>query len=786
MAIIWWRLKLSKVISLAGSKVAVVFLRRRIAHVLARNRQRLAIVLLVASVFMFYRALQVEFSYRFEHSVPEDHPFWQKYREFVRLFGQEGSSVFVGTVVDSPFGVSFLRSWYIACEQVRRLPGVEEVLSITTLPIVEKDTVAKRLLVRRVMEHLPASREDARQLAERASRHPFRRYVLNDSAVFATIILDDSLVNSPVRPHLLARIRDIFRQVSALHGVKMHFGGIAFVREWVSSSIKRELWRLVLLSGGVSVFLLLVFLRSVWLTVFAMVTAGLSVIWALAWIDLLGLKVNLLTGMSAPLLIVIVVPNAVYMLMRYYNEWHKVRSSVLAWVLTYERVGMAMVGTYLTTAIGFFSFAFSGSKLMSEFGVVSGLGVLSAFVLTVGVLPFLLSITGRDKREGETRLLRVVLMGRVLHQLSWIATRASRRAIALWLLVVVVSMVLMRGIQLGGYMRDDLPGRQFLEDVRFFERNLGGVLPVTLVLHFRKGKVFSLSALREVDNCERVLTQTFGGGVVLSVADVVKYGVQELYGGRPEHFRLPTPMELSFWAPYLRGHREDNPLVRQMVDSTGTFTRIIASVPDIGARQFARASAQLEQTLLQKVDTSQVSFYLTGTGVLFMASSLYIVEGLLKSLAISAVCIGCILLLVTGSVRLSLLILLSNGVALVVLAGVMGLLGIKLTPATALVFSVALGIAVDSGIHIAIRFLQEKRFTGGGVRLSMQNALSHTGYAVLVNTCVLMAGFGVLALSSFSGTRLVGELLAVTFVIAALVNLTLLPAGTVVLHSAQE
>lgn len=127
------------------------------------------------------------------------------------------------------------------------------------------------------------------------------------------------------------------------------------------------------------------------------------------------------------------------------------------------------------------------------------------------------------------------------------------------------------------------------------------------------------------------------------------------------------------------------------------------------------------------------------------------------------------------SFKILLCSLIPNVVPLVITAGVMGWFGIALRPSTVLVFSVALGIAIDVTIRFLINYKQELPSQNNAVEPTIVETIRHTGISIIYTSLVLIAGFIIFCFSGFGGTQALGWLTSLTLITGTITNLTLLP-----------
>ena len=747
----------------------------RAARWILRFRLSLLLIMSILSAFMLYHATQVKITYKFEQALPSTHPLYKTQEKFRQLFGHDGNVLFVGVQTEQLFTYPFFRDWFLLAERFKQLDGVEGVLSISHLPVLRKDTAQKRFIVRRLLPEPPDNDSLLYYVKQQVMEHPFGELVYNPvtNATLIGISIDPKVLQSKKREKLIERIRELTTSLATTYNFKIYFSGLPFIRNVISTYVRKELIFFLALSTLVVGLVLLFLFRSVSMVFIPLAVAGISVIWTLGIIHLLGYKITLLTGLMPPILIVIVVPNCVYLITRYHSEWQKLGNPISAWNRALEKVGEASFYTYLTTAIGFGVFMLTGSGILAEFGLVALISIMAAYVLTIVFVP---PMVGVLKPPSKIQYLTSPWIVKLMDAIAHIVFNHTQKIILTFLAIVIIAVYGIFQIKITGFLSEDLPAGSYIEDLRFFESNFGGVLPIELLVKAKKGNILTDANLRQLDGLQTSLDSIELLSKPLSVVDLIKYVVQTFYDGSPQHFRLPSSLEKSFIASYLKGSETQNKLFLRFVDSSRTFARISMRMPDIGIKRYENLESRIIQTISQSVDSSRLSVQLTGTGVLFIHSNQYLTKSLIYSLLVAGITMFFLMFFLFRSVRTSLIILLANIVPLVATAGMMGFLFIPLKPATVLIFSIALGIVVDSAIHLVTRFAQEVKHIKGAPYSAIQLALLETGRSVVYNGFVLFLGFLVFVLSRFQGTQALGILVSVTLLTGTVTNLTLLPA----------
>jgi len=492
---------------------------------------------------------------------------------------------------------------------------------------------------------------------------------------------------------------------------------------------------------------------------------------------LFDFKLTMLMGLIPPLIIVIGIPNCIFLLNKYHQEYilHGNRIKALQRVIV--KIGNATFMTNCTTALGFFTFIFTKSDLLREFGVVASINIIWVFVLALCIIPIIFSYLPKPKERHTKHLEKRWVETVIGWLLSWVTN--YRKSI-----YIITGIILLAGaygisrIKATGNIVGDLPqDEQVVQDLKFFERNFNGVMPFEVLIEKKEGRVTGDRTLRKIEKLQDVLAEHPEISKSLSIVDAVKFAKQSFYNGTPTKYSLIKGSEKSFIAPYLELQEEGKGVATLFLDSTRQITRVSAQVADIGTLEMKEL---IEEDIQPKIDEifqeDKYKVNLTGTSVLYLKGTRYLVENLFISLLIAIAVIALLLAFLFRSIPMALISLVPNLIPLVFTAAVMGYFGIPIKPSTILVFSIVFGISIDDTIHYLAKYRQELKVQGWNLKQAILNAVEQTGVSMIYTSVILFFGFGMFTASQFGGTQALGILSSVTLLVAMLANLVLLPS----------
>jgi predicted RND superfamily exporter protein len=770
----------------------------RIAAFIINFRIYLLVILLGITVFMGYQAAKVQLSYDSTGAIPTDNPKYLEYQKFKKQFGQDGTMMVVGVQTDRFFEADFYNSYSSLVAQLQKSFAIESVLSIPTSIVLIKDTVSDKLKVEKVAASLGSS-NNIYSLKSVFLNLPFYKGLLYNpetKAYMMALYINKDVLASKGRRKAVAEAVALCEAFGKSQHIEMHYSGLPFIRTQVGLKIEAEMKMFLMLSLLLTAVILMLFFRSFSAVLASMVVVAVGVIWSVGTMTLLGYQITLLTALIPPLIVVIGIPNCVYFLNKYHSEYSKHGNKIKSLLRMVDRMGIVTLFTNLTAAIGFGVFFFTKSKILKEFGLVAGINIMSLFVISLVFLPALFSYLPAPKSK-HTNYLDSKWLNKLLGLINhWVFVQRKWIYILSGLLTIV-SLIGVSKLKTVGYVVDDLPKKdKIFTDLKFFEKHFHGVMPLEIVIDTkRKNGAVSLPVMQKIDELGIALADYKELGHPLSFVDGVKFARQAYYDGDSSSYGVPNMMDGAFIQPYLRakpnketkahaGGDMFHKLLSTFMDADKQKARISINMEDVGSVRLPILLDSISPKTYALFDTSKYNVTFTGSSIIFLEGSKFIINSLRDSLALAFIMIfGCMIVLFY-SWRILLISFVVNIIPLLATAGIMGWMGIPIKPSTVLVFSVALGITID----VTIRFLVSYKHELGRYKDDIPNTVRHTindtGLSIIYTSLILIAGFGVFALSNFDGTKSLGFLTSLTLLLAMITNLTLQPAMLLWLNKA--
>lgn len=753
-------------------KVAVFIIRFRVA---------LLVILLAATAFMGYMGSKVQLSYQYADAIPRDNPKYLEYQEFRKLFGEDGNMMFIGIQKEDFFEQGFFEKYTALVGKLEKAESVKGILSIPGAINIIKDTTNGNLKTVKITELTGGNTDSFRQAFLNLPFYKGILYNAETGAYMMAISIDKQIVNTPKRQTVIRDIVAIAEKFGEDNKVEIHYSGLPYIRASVMTMIKSEMRLFLILSFALTAVILMLFFRSIMAVLTSMLMVGIGVIWTMGTIYLLGYEITLLTGLLPSLIVVIGIPNCIYFLNKYHTEYRKnpdKRQSLLNMV---DRMGIVTFFTNVTAAIGFGVFAFTESNLLKTFGIVAGLDILALFVISIIFIPALYSFLPPPNVR-HTHYLESKWITRLLDNITnWVFNH--RKAVyALTAIALVAAGIGMYRLKAIGYIVDDLPeDNKVYTDLKFFEKHFTGVMPLEIAVDSRrKNGATSLPMMQKIDEFNTYINRFPEMARPLSYVEGVKFARQAYYNGDSSSYGIPNMFDGAFIQPYLRGNGDKNStfskLANAYIDSNRQIARLSINIADVGTTRLPALIDSLRPKALELFDTARYDVTFTGTSIVFLEGSKFIINSLGESIILAFIMIFTCMIFLFRSWRIVLISIVINIIPLVLTAGIMGWSGIVLKPSTVLVFSVALGITVDVTIRFLVNYKQELERHNGDIPVTVKNTIHDTGLSIIYTSLILIAGFGVFILSRFDGTKSLGLLTSLTLFIAMVFNLVLQPA----------
>jgi uncharacterized protein len=752
----------------------------KVSSIILRNKILFLGILVFITLFLGYHARKVEMSYEYASLLPKKDSAFNDYKQFVEIFGEEGNIIIIGIRDSGFFRIDRFKKWKQLCDDLSKVEGVEDLLSVSNTYNLIKNTEERRFEIRELFPDTLSSQKEMDDSAEILRKLPFYRnlvYNPENHTYLIAITVNKDKMHTKDREKMIRSIQKIARSFEEEQQVDLHYSGLPYIRVVNSIQIRKEIYLFSALALAICIVVLFLFFRSFKAVFFPVIIVLTGVVWALGMLSLFGYKITILTGMIPPLLIVIGIPNSIYMLNKFHHEYVKHGNKIKALQRVIIKIGNATFLTNLTTASGFATFIIVKSDMLRQFGIVASLNIMGLFVLSLLLIPIIFSFIEPPSSRHVNHLNNSFVRG-IIRKLIHI-TEHHRNIV--YMVAVAFLAVGFYGISLmksSGYMVDDIPESDpIYKDLKFFESNFDGLMPLEIMVDTKlPGGAMQLSTFNKINQLEQRLTEYPELSPSLSLLNLLKFSKQAFYNGHENYYSLPNNREQNFILQYASIGENNEGMLHSFIDSTRQVTRISIRMKDVGTNRMEELYSNLNTDIDSIFTPGNFKVTVTGSSVTFFKGTQYLLKNLFASLGLAIFLISVFMAIMFSSWRMVIMSLTPNVIPLIFTAAVMGFSGIPIKASTILVFSIAFGISVDNTIHFLAKYRQELMATGWDIRRSVVLALKETGVSMLYTSVVLFFGFGIFSISGFGGTMAMGILVSLTLLMAVTSNLILLPS----------
>ena len=762
-----------------------------IARIVLRNRILMLSIIVAITALLATQWKNIHFTQTEANMLPDDNIVNIEYNAFLNKFGEEGNLVVIGVKDKTFFTQKAFNAWAKLMNSLKNEKAVDLVISINDLKKLQKNESLEKF---ELVPFVNQNRTTDKVYLEKIKKELFNDLPFYEGLLFnkksgtirSAIYLDKKIVNTPARKDfILKKLVPAIENFEKETNIDLRVSGMPYIRTLNAQTIIGEISIFIGASLLVTSLLFFFFFRSFRATLISIIIVIIGVMWSFGFLGLLNYEITVLTALVPSLIIVIGIPNCIFLTNKYHQEYKVHRNKVKALQRVTTKIGMATLMTNLTTAIGFFTFISSNNDLLIEFGNVTSINIMALFFLSIIVIPIFHSYIPAPKDRHIEHLDR----GYVKSFMDWILRNVKYNRFSIYVVAVsllVISIIGIYKMRISGSIIEDMPKKEaFFQDIIFFEKEFDGVMPLEIMIDTKRKKgVMKLSTLKRMEELETAIDEIPELSKPISVVNLVKYSKQAYYNGNPDYFELPTSQEQSFILSYAKNATKDSKdnLMKSYVDSTGQFARITTFMRDENGDAIPRIEAEIRKKADKIFPPNQYHVSITGKALVFQKGTGYLLDNLLSSLIFAFFLTALLIGFMFRSFKMILVSIIPNLLPLLLTAGIMGFFDIPLKPSTILVFGIAFGLSVDDTVRFLAQYREELKKNNWKIRKSVYATFNDAGLSMFYTSIVLFFGFSVFMLSSFGGTIALGGLISLTLLFGMLSNLMLLPALVLTLN----
>lgn len=714
--------------------------------------------------------LKVQFDYKFESFFPQNDKDLVQYQNFIEAFGTDNDFLIVG--IKNENGIlnqHFLSEVDSLSTALKNLNYVNHVNSPTRISYPIKSPIGYSNV-----KYLHINRPDFYQsdsLRITKTQNLIGGLISKDFKSISIFIEHESNLTKKQNDSLVVAIENL---VQSFPFQESHIAGKIKGQYYFISKMGKELFLFILVSIVLVIMFLYITFKNLWGIWVPLVVVGFTILFLFSLMGFMGKKINIMTTVLPTILFVVGISNVVHILEKYIEELRKGVEKFKALGTAFREIGIATFLTCFTTAIGFLSLSTSNILPVKEFGFLTAIGVLIAFILAFTLLPSVLALVGIPRIV--QRELHNLFWARKLHYLySWLI---HQRKQVLFAFVIIGSFSVWAATKLevdNKFADEYLVSERDKIDYQFFENQFSGFRPfeVDISVKDTSESILQLNVLQELEVLDSLIRNVYNTDYIFSILSFVKGANQAIHGGNVAFYTLPKDQEN--WAKIQQERRKfkikksDNFLTKNEKRA-----RFSCKIPDTGGKDIKKKNELLARLFSEIQPNASINYQLTGMPLLIDKNNEYLARNVSLGLILAFSIIAIIMGLLFKSWRIILISIIPNMLPLIWIAAIMSIFDINLKISTSIIFTIAFGIAVDDTIHFMSKFRLELA-KGKSIFYALKRTYISTGKAILITTFILCAGFMVLLLSSVPSTFYIGLLVSLTLAFALIADLLLLP-----------
>lgn len=751
-------------------------------------KYRLPVIVVIAIITIIFAgaASTIKIDIDRKNQLPANHPLAKIEDKVNESFG--GARVVAIAIVPKQgtiYAPSLLAKIQRISDAVEALPGVvhSNVLSMGTQRVKSIEGDADGLVVKPLLEKVPTTAKEIDDLKHRVNSQTFYTPLLVSKDGRAAAVLADfreskdlSLSNTAIHEKLQAIVT---RESDASATVY-----VAGMPVWLSylDQYAHQMSIYLFIAVLIIAFIHYEAFRTVQAMLLPLVTAFISVIWAMGWLGLSGLPMDTWNSMTPILVLAVAAGHAVQILKRYYEEYEALGENRAAIVAAVDKVGPAMILAGIMAAIGFASLAVFDIRTVRVFGLISAAGILSALVIEMTLIPAVRSML-RVPDPKKKKSPKSSILDKIVIRISELVLARPGRIVGLAATIAVLAVAGISMLTVNNSFNGAMPvTHPYRVAEAMINQYFGGTNTMNILIDTQKADgVKQPSVMRAMNDLQLFLAQQEHVGATQSLADYVKRLNQGMHGDDPGYFTIPgdqaTIAQYLFLYSMSSGPDDFDMLVDK--DYRKALIRVFSRNDDYSyiRKLFSEANSKAISLFPQE---TQVSVAGGTMGIAYALNETVVREKIINIVQVLAI------IFVFGSAVFrsfvaGLLILIPSTLAMLVNLGVMGVFGIPLSLGTAATSALTISIGADYAVYLLFRLREESR-RGGDAKEQLRRAMRGTGQAIFYVSSAIAAGYSVLIFTGLLYYRQLGSLVASSMVLSSLAAITIIPALVKLFH----
>ncbi|HEY9082286.1 MAG TPA: efflux RND transporter permease subunit [Vicingaceae bacterium] len=728
------------------------------------------IIITVITGFATYLASGLKFDYDFESFFPKEDTDLDYFLKYRATFKNDNDYMLIAIGnKEGIFSDNFLEKADRFTADLEKLPHVVSVISPTNIkqPVFSAFGFMEIPLLH--VGEPEKYKNDSIRIAK--SKEYINTLFAPDFKSISIVVNNVDIINKKESDALIFALEELIQEYDF---EIIHYAGKIRGQKAYLTIMNKEVKLFLLASVLLVIIFLIISFRSFFGTVIPIITVFIAIIWTLAFMFLLGKKLDLMTMLLPTILFVVGMSDAVHILNRFIEELRKNKSKKEAVRITFKEVGLATLLTSITTAVGFFTLIVVSVVPVKEFGIYSGIGVIFAFLIAITLLPAILTLSRPPAIIKHRK--KEMFWNRFLSKTLLITLRHPKRIVVIYTLILATSVIGIFQLKVDFHLLEDLhESHPLQQDFRFFENTYSGVRPFEMAILLKDThQVFDYEVIKELDKVEKYLYDDYGVNFLLSPVAVVKMINKAQNTGNSNAYKIPETkkdyQKITKWLknPSIKKH------LSNLVSPDKKTIRFTGKMHDVGSYQSRILNDDFDTFFNQNINPQYFDYNMTGTALLVDKNNSIMASNMIIGLSIAFLLIASLMGILFKSFKMALISLIPNAIPLIIIAGIMGFTGTSINMSTSIIFTIAFGIAVDDTIHFLSKY-KLQRGIGLTNLYAIKRTFLSTGKAIVLTSVILCSGFLSLMLSDFKSTYLIGVYITLILIFAVITDLLLLP-----------
>ncbi len=564
-----------------------------VANIILRNRFLIIGIITLMTVFFGYQAVTgLKLDNKYGILLPKDAKAKVDYDRFKSMFGEDGGTLVIAIQTDSLYTEDNFLKWKELSDSILTFDGVESVVSEATLFGVTNDKENQKFKVHPVFSDLRYQDKSIDSVKNEIKNNPLYEGLLYNSSTNVSLMMisvDENYISHQKKSMIVLDIEKVADSYIEYFG-QPRYAGLPHLRVVIGKQIMKEMYIFIGLLVLVTSLLIYLFFRSLRVVFICNLIVLISVIWSMGMIAALNFNITIIMALIPPLMIVIGIPNCIFLITKYHQEIVHHGNKVKALTRVIKKIGTATFLTNFTTALGFLTFITTNSPKLMEFGICAALNIILVFAISISILPIFMSFSKTPSTKHLKHLDRKLAVG-LLNNLIRITENHRPAVYVVTTSVVVLSIIGMVQIKATGNLTGDLPqDHQISRDFNFIQDNFGGSIPFEIMIDYKeRSRVAKSSTLKKVDAIEQLYSNDTLFSRFVSYVDFLKAANMAYYDNDSTQFRLVTKKrQLAKLKKYIDNSVDVNSggsgvAINELIDTTNYVMRIRTQMRDIGS-----------------------------------------------------------------------------------------------------------------------------------------------------------------------------------------------------------